>query len=67
EHAEQDGESAGAAWGTAGAAASLLFLASDLGPLALTFSRPAGGAPGGAGDDEVDQGAPGSGGGIRHV
>ncbi|MFI8106378.1 DMT family transporter [Streptomyces sp. NPDC086023] len=34
---------AGAAWGTAGAAASLLFLASDLGPLALTFWRCAGG------------------------
>ncbi|WP_392894125.1 DMT family transporter [Streptomyces sp. LN699] len=34
---------AGAAWGTAGAAASLLFLASDLGPLALSFWRCAGG------------------------
>ncbi|WP_223837938.1 DMT family transporter [Streptomyces venezuelae] len=34
---------AGAAWGTAGAAASLLFLASDLGPLSLTFWRSAGG------------------------
>ncbi|MFK0253555.1 DMT family transporter [Streptomyces sp. NPDC090445] len=34
---------AGAAWGTAGAAASLLYLASDLGPLALTFWRCAGG------------------------
>ncbi|MEU8774755.1 DMT family transporter [Streptomyces sp. NPDC048606] len=34
---------AGAAWGTAGAAASLLFSASDLGPLALTFWRCAGG------------------------
>ncbi|MCX4544819.1 DMT family transporter [Streptomyces sp. NBC_01565] len=34
---------AGAAWGTAGAAASLLFLASDLGPLSLTFWRCAGG------------------------
>lgn len=34
---------AGAAWGTAGAAASLLFLASDLGPLALSFWRSAGG------------------------
>ncbi|MFI5980858.1 DMT family transporter [Streptomyces sp. NPDC051555] len=33
---------AGAAWGTAGAAASLLFLASDLGPLALSFWRCAG-------------------------
>ncbi|MFD9571712.1 DMT family transporter [Streptomyces sp. NPDC059982] len=34
---------AGAAWGTAGAAASLLFLASDLGPIALSFWRCAGG------------------------
>ncbi|MGW5851455.1 DMT family transporter [Streptomyces sp. NPDC055254] len=34
---------AGAAWGTAGAAASLLFLASDLGPLSLSFWRCAGG------------------------
>lgn len=34
---------AGTAWGTAGAAASLLFLASDLGPLALSFWRCAGG------------------------
>ncbi|MFD7628128.1 DMT family transporter [Streptomyces sp. NPDC059851] len=34
---------AGVAWGTAGAAASLLYLASDLGPLALTFWRCAGG------------------------
>ncbi|MFG2620920.1 DMT family transporter [Streptomyces sp. NPDC048507] len=34
---------AGAAWGTAGAAASLLFLVSDLGPLALSFWRCAGG------------------------
>ncbi|WP_406738899.1 DMT family transporter [Streptomyces sp. NBC_00853] len=34
---------AGAAWGTAGAVASLLFLASDLGPLALSFWRCAGG------------------------
>ncbi|MEU9030063.1 DMT family transporter [Streptomyces sp. NPDC048383] len=34
---------AGVAWGTAGAAASLLFLASDLGPLALSFWRCAGG------------------------
>ncbi|WP_053713824.1 DMT family transporter [Streptomyces sp. XY413] len=34
---------AGAAWGTAGAAASLLFLASDLGPFALSFWRCAGG------------------------
>ncbi|WP_405761598.1 DMT family transporter [Streptomyces sp. NBC_00045] len=34
---------AGAAWGTAGAAASLLFLATDLGPLALSFWRCAGG------------------------
>ncbi|OKI40902.1 hypothetical protein A6A28_28990 [Streptomyces sp. CB03578] len=34
---------AGTAWGTAGAAASLLFLASDLGPLSLTFWRCAGG------------------------
>ncbi|MET9699279.1 EamA family transporter [Streptomyces sp. NPDC006529] len=33
---------AGAAWGTAGAAASLLFLASDLGPLSLSFWRCAG-------------------------
>ncbi|MDH6545806.1 DMT family transporter [Streptomyces sp. SPB4] len=34
---------AGVAWGTAGAAASLLFLASDLGPVALSFWRCAGG------------------------
>ncbi|WP_371646223.1 DMT family transporter [Streptomyces sp. NBC_00597] len=34
---------AGAAWGTAGAAASLLFQATDLGPLALSFWRCAGG------------------------
>nr|WP_308346511.1 DMT family transporter [Streptomyces sp. ISL-66] len=34
---------AGAAWGTAGAAASLIFLASDLGPIALSFWRCAGG------------------------
>lgn len=34
---------AGAAWGTAGAAASFLFLASDLGPLSLSFWRCAGG------------------------
>ncbi|MFG2710542.1 DMT family transporter [Streptomyces goshikiensis] len=34
---------AGTAWGTAGAAASLLFLASDLGPLSLTFWRCTGG------------------------
>ncbi|UQX00142.1 DMT family transporter [Streptomyces sp. RerS4] len=34
---------AGAAWGTAGAAASLLFSSSGLGPLALTFWRCAGG------------------------
>ncbi|MFD9307028.1 DMT family transporter [Streptomyces sp. NPDC060048] len=34
---------AGAAWGTAGAAASLIFLASDLGPLSLSFWRCAGG------------------------
>ncbi|MEV8566520.1 EamA family transporter [Streptomyces sp. NPDC051322] len=34
---------AGAAWGTAGAAASLLYRASDLGPMALTFWRCAGG------------------------
>ncbi|WP_255306206.1 DMT family transporter [Streptomyces sp. Wb2n-11] len=34
---------AGTAWGTAGAAASLTFLASDLGPLALSFWRCAGG------------------------
>lgn len=34
---------AGAAWGTAGAAASLLYLASDLGPVSLTFWRCAGG------------------------
>ncbi|MEU3060540.1 DMT family transporter [Streptomyces subrutilus] len=34
---------AGAAWGTAGAAASLLFLSSDLGPLSLSFWRCAGG------------------------
>jgi DME family drug/metabolite transporter len=34
---------AGVAWGTAGAAASLVFRASDLGPLALSFWRCAGG------------------------
>ncbi|MEU2099042.1 DMT family transporter [Streptomyces globisporus] len=34
---------AGVAWGTAGAAASLIFRASDLGPLALSFWRCAGG------------------------
>ncbi|WP_406448220.1 DMT family transporter [Streptomyces sp. NBC_00876] len=34
---------AGVAWGTAGAAASLIFGASDLGPLALSFWRCAGG------------------------
>ncbi|MEV7615137.1 DMT family transporter [Streptomyces sp. NPDC089799] len=34
---------AGVAWGTAGAAASLLFTASGLGPLSLTFWRCAGG------------------------
>ncbi|MEV6399837.1 EamA family transporter [Streptomyces sp. NPDC051907] len=34
---------AGVAWGTAGAAASLVFQASDLGPLALSFWRCAGG------------------------
>ncbi|MER7111367.1 DMT family transporter [Streptomyces sp. NPDC000229] len=34
---------AGVAWGTAGAAASLVFLVSDLGPLALSFWRCAGG------------------------
>ncbi|MFG2720420.1 DMT family transporter [Streptomyces sp. NPDC048416] len=34
---------AGAAWGTAGAAAALVFGASDLGPLALSFWRCAGG------------------------
>lgn len=34
---------AGVAWGTAGAAASLLYRASDLGPLALSFWRYAGG------------------------
>ncbi|WP_329542439.1 DMT family transporter [Streptomyces sp. NBC_01358] len=34
---------AGVAWGTAGAAAALLFGASDLGPLALSFWRCAGG------------------------
>ncbi|MFD8692032.1 DMT family transporter [Streptomyces sp. NPDC059651] len=34
---------AGVAWGTAGAAASLVFEASDLGPLALSFWRCAGG------------------------
>ncbi|WP_327359442.1 DMT family transporter [Streptomyces sp. NBC_01304] len=34
---------AGAAWGTAGAAASLVFSASDLGPLSLSFWRCAGG------------------------
>ncbi|MFI6863914.1 DMT family transporter [Streptomyces sp. NPDC050421] len=34
---------AGVAWGTAGAAASLLFEASDIGPLALSFWRCAGG------------------------
>ncbi|MET9896367.1 EamA family transporter [Streptomyces sp. NPDC006465] len=34
---------AGAAWGTAGAAASLVYRASDLGPIALSFWRCAGG------------------------
>lgn len=34
---------AGVAWGTAGAAASLIYEASDLGPLALSFWRCAGG------------------------
>ncbi|WP_282793326.1 EamA family transporter [Streptomyces sp. CC224B] len=34
---------AGAAWGTAGAAASLVFSASDMGPVALSFWRCAGG------------------------
>ncbi|MFC7310542.1 DMT family transporter [Streptomyces monticola] len=34
---------AGAAWGTAGAAASLVFRVSDLGPLSLSFWRCAGG------------------------
>ncbi|RII14019.1 putative inner membrane transporter YicL [Streptomyces sp. YIM 130001] len=34
---------AGVAWGTAGAAASLVFRASDLGPVALSFWRCAGG------------------------
>ncbi|MCQ4212234.1 EamA family transporter, partial [Streptomyces longispororuber] len=34
---------AGVAWGTAGAAASLVFRVSDLGPLALSFWRCAGG------------------------
>ncbi|MDG4858218.1 EamA family transporter, partial [Streptomyces sp. T-3] len=34
---------AGVAWGTAGAAASLVFRASDLGPLSLSFWRCAGG------------------------
>lgn len=34
---------AGAAWGTAGAAASLVFQVSDLGPLSLSFWRCAGG------------------------
>ncbi|MET9953742.1 EamA family transporter [Streptomyces sp. NPDC006339] len=34
---------AGLAWGTAGAAASLVFRASDMGPLALSFWRCAGG------------------------
>lgn len=34
---------AGIAWGTAGAAASLVFRASDMGPLALSFWRCAGG------------------------
>jgi DME family drug/metabolite transporter len=34
---------AGVAWGTAGAAASLVFAVSDLGPLALSFWRCAGG------------------------
>ena len=34
---------AGVAWGTAGAAASLLYTVSDLGPLALSFWRYAGG------------------------
>ncbi|MFI5804976.1 DMT family transporter [Streptomyces sp. NPDC051561] len=35
---------AGLAWGTAGAAASLLFAVSDLGPMALSFWRCAGGS-----------------------
>ncbi|MET8246799.1 EamA family transporter [Streptomyces sp. NPDC005202] len=35
---------AGAAWGTAGAAASLVYRASDMGPVALSFWRCAGGA-----------------------
>ncbi|WP_405926366.1 DMT family transporter [Streptomyces sp. NBC_00035] len=34
---------AGAAWGTAGAAASLVYRASDMGPIALSFWRCAGG------------------------
>ncbi|MFE9769650.1 DMT family transporter [Streptomyces sp. NPDC005808] len=34
---------AGAAWGTAGAAASLVYRASDMGPIALSFWRSAGG------------------------
>ncbi|MFG2030111.1 DMT family transporter [Streptomyces sp. NPDC048825] len=34
---------AGAAWGTAGAAASLIYRASDMGPIALSFWRCAGG------------------------
>ncbi|MEV6784519.1 EamA family transporter, partial [Streptomyces sp. NPDC051098] len=34
---------AGVAWGTAGAAASLVFRLSDLGPLSLSFWRCAGG------------------------
>ncbi|MET7441553.1 EamA family transporter, partial [Streptomyces sp. NPDC005568] len=34
---------AGAAWGTAGAAASLVYRASDMGPVALSFWRCAGG------------------------
>ncbi|MFE9250662.1 DMT family transporter [Streptomyces sp. NPDC007088] len=36
---------AGAAWGTAGAAAALLYRTGDLGPLALSFWRFAGGLP----------------------
>ncbi|MGW0656034.1 EamA family transporter, partial [Streptomyces umbrinus] len=34
---------AGAAWGTAGAVASLVYRASDMGPVALSFWRCAGG------------------------
>ncbi|MFE7953600.1 EamA family transporter, partial [Streptomyces sp. NPDC057426] len=34
---------AGIAWGTAGAAASLIFRVSDMGPLALSFWRCVGG------------------------